>query len=131
MARNRKSSGQGAKRSGSNQFGHRFIEYDLTANDKEVLRTEYTEADFSYGLVEDLIGQGYKYSCSYSEASSCYICSLTDKREDSHFKSTSLSGRGASISQARMALLYRHFVVASEDWSIFDAGDRKSVEDFG
>lgn len=131
MATNRKSRGQGARRSSSNQFGHRFIEYDLTANDKEVLRSEYTESHFSYDLVEDLVMQGYKYSCTYSEANSCVICTLTDKRQDSHFQNTSLSGKGSNVRQARMALLYRHYVVAQEDWSILDQGGDKPVEDFG
>lgn len=131
MANNRKSNGQGAKRNSSNQHGHRFIEYDLTSNDKEVLRSEYTEQDFGYDLVDDLIGQGYKYSCSWSDASSCFIASLTDKRQDSHFSNTSLSGRGASVTQARMACLFRHYVVASEDWSILDTGGGKSLTDFG
>lgn len=131
MATDRKPGGRGAKRSSSNRFGHRFIEYDLTANDKEILRSEYSESDFGYGLVEDLVIQGYKYSCTHSEANSCYICTLTDRRADSHFENTSLSGKGGSISQARMALLYRHYVVAQEDWSILDQAGHKPFEDFG
>lgn len=131
MAKNSKSSGRGAKRSSSGPNGHRFIEYDLTSNDRQILRDEYSESDFGYDLVEDLIHQGYKYSCSFSEASSCFIATLTDKRKDSQFLRTSVSGRGATIAHSRMSLLYRHFVVAQEDWHILDSSGPTNIDDFG
>lgn len=131
MPNNRKDAGRGAKRSSTSLNGHRFIEYDLTANDKEVLRSEYSESDFSYDLIEDLVQQGYKFSLSYSEASSCYIATITDRRQDSQFNNTSLSGRGATIAHARIACLYRHFVVAQEDWNVFGSGSVPRLEDYG
>lgn len=130
-SKNSKGSAAGRKSNGRGFNAHRFIEYSLTTNDKEVLRAEYSESDFGYGLVEDLIAQGYKFSCSYSDASRCYITTLTDKREGGQFANTSLSGRGSTIANSRVACLYRHYVVAQEDWNIFGSDKDAEPDDFG
>lgn len=131
MAKNSPSSNPRSRPSSPRGNAHRFIEYALSPNDKEILRTEYSESDFGYDLVEDLVSQGYKFSLTYSDSVKSFICTVTDRREDSQFHNVSLSGRGSTIANARISLLYRHFVVAQTDWNILDSGGTKGGEDFG
>lgn len=101
----------------------RFVNYSLSASDRDELTALDCEIEFPHSTVEQLVMAGYKYSVSRDDKHSCYVASLTDRMAGSPFENACLTGRGESPANARSALLYRHFNVASEDWSAFGTSE--------
>lgn len=125
---NGKSKTKGGKQASEPPF--RFINYDLSKGDKDWLRAADCEAEFSAEMVEDLVREGYKFSLSLDARNQSFVASLTDRAEGSSFKNSCLTGRGASPSAARHALLYRHFHLAGGDWSYFGSAAPDEVDDY-
>lgn len=96
-----------------------WVNYDLTAEDKEWLADPKNVGELERFSVDDLIIEGFKYSLGRDARNSCYVASLTDKQEGTPFHNHCLTGRGATPVAARISLLYRHLVLAEGDWSFF------------
>lgn len=109
-----------AKKSGKTAFGdYSFIDYALSARDKEWLGAADLAKEFPLERVVDLVSVGYKFSLSPDFNNMSIVATLTDKQENSPTFKRILSGRGATTLDAWYSLAYRHFVVAKEDWTAF------------
>lgn len=113
----------GAKKNGTarDKPEFRFVNYDLTVQDKEWLANADTLAEFPSELIDDLVMEGYKFSLRLDERNQCCVASLTDVRVGSPFENSCLTGRGATPTAARVSVFYRHLVLARGDWSFFAA----------
>lgn len=109
----------------------RYITYDLTADDKEWLASADLEAEFPQSEIDALVASDYKFSLSFDARNHTFIATLTDKNPSSAWAGYSLSGRGATASDARFSLLYRHMVVAAGDWGRLSTGGGGSAPRFG
>lgn len=116
--------------SSNSQPPHRFLDIRLNERQKDDLRGYDLEEEFPRDMVDDLVRQGYKYSLSYDPKNDTYIASLTDRLPGSAFQSTTLTGRGSTAANAHAALLYRHFVVANEEWGNFPQSQDVPSPDF-
>lgn len=96
-----------------------FINYALTEADKARLPDfrAKVEADY-WGILDKLIGAGYKLSVthdSYAECEACYLSSSDEKNPNHGFI---LSGRAHSSEMAVIGCLYRHYIVFEELWPV-------------
>lgn len=109
---------KGSVNGGRSAFGgYKFLEVALSSLDKERLSALDGEAEFPYTGIAAFVEQGYKVSFSEDSRNNSFIASLTDNRQDSPFFKHILTGRGGTASHAWVALCYKHFVIAQEDWS--------------
>lgn len=119
-----KGSGGGSKSNGRSGLPKMvWINHDLTKDDKTRLTDKGLFGDLSGFDVGGLAEQGFKYSLSPDEKHDCYVASLTQKRQDDAYYNHCLVGRGSTPTNARVSLLYRHLVLAEEDWSFFGQGE--------
>lgn len=122
-------SNNGAKKNVSSNgrppFG--YINYELTVQDKEWLASSDVDAEFPPRLIDELVMEGYKFSLSFDERNSTCIASLTDRQVGGAFENQCLTGRGATPLNAIHSLLYRHLVVASGDWSVFNRVSKETA----
>lgn len=100
----------------------RFLNYSLNRKDIEWLEASDVDVDLPDTLVDELVTQGYKYSLSYDAGNVTYVAAVTDRSPDSAFQNVCLTGRGATPRDARVSLLYRHYVASAEDWAVLDSG---------
>lgn len=105
----------------------RFINYDLTGDDKLALEALDLDAEFPLTLPCDFAMEGYKYSLAHDARNHCFIASLTDRVEASAFENSCLTGRGATPLDAFHSLCYRHLVLAQGDWSFFGDGEAEDA----
>lgn len=96
--------------------GYKFLEVALSSTDKERLSALDGEAEFPLTGLGGLIEQGYKVSFSQDSRNQSYIASLTDNNPSSAFHKHILTGRGESATHAWVALCYKHFYLAAENW---------------
>lgn len=122
---------QEAKKNGARLSDFRFINYDLSSEDKEQLKSMDCAFEFTTEVVEGLVQEGYKYSLTYDPNNHSFIASLTDKSPGSDFINACLSGRGSSAANARYSLLYRHLVVSQGDWGVFGSLKNPESPEFG
>lgn len=109
----------------------RFINYSLDAAEQEDLRGMDLAVEYPESLLEDLMVAGYKFSMTYDQKNTGFICSMIDTSEDSPYWNCCISGRGSTLQNARASVLYRHLTVAQEIWGVLDKSDPKTSSDFG
>lgn len=100
-----------------------FIRCDL---DKDQLsRIKGQEADVLklFDIAETLVDNGYKFGFSHDTYNSCYQASLTCTNKENQNYGFCLTGRGPSLPQALMVLMFKHFEICGEAWPV--------NEDFG
>jgi len=114
-----------ADRSGSGKAANRaepkfgYINYELTAKDKERLEALIPEDEVTLEDIYGLVTSGYKFSLSEDEKHKRFVAALTDKSPDSAFWNQCLTGSGASAADATFALLYKHRYACDGDWANF------------
>lgn len=107
-----------------------FIDYNLTPMDKETLRGLIDEGDLYFEQLTHLVDAGYEVRLKIDENGGGVRAMLIDPDYDESPDFHILTGRGATSHGAIFSVLYRHFVVAQEDWStLVVAGN--DVPDFG
>jgi hypothetical protein len=109
----------------------RFLNYTLTKEDLDELRSLDLEAEFPRTLVDELVLEGYKFSLSHDARNATFVASITDRAPSSAFQNACLTGRGSTPATAWYSLAYRHFVLATDDWSFFGDGQDDTITDFG
>lgn len=119
----------GVKNAATPKFG--FINYRLSRDDVSALEALDCDAEFPYGLIDEFVLEGYKFSSSYDEKNQTCIASLTDRVSGSAYENKCLSGRGATPADAWHALCYRHLVLAQSDWAFFGSSDDSETPRYG
>lgn len=109
----------------------RFISHNFSTRQLEELEEFLAAGEFSQVDLGELVLQGYKFSLSFDDKNSCFIASLTDRQAGSPSENSCLTGRGSSALAAQYALFYRHFALASEDWTFFDQPRSDPGQKFG
>jgi hypothetical protein len=121
----------GKKEAKTNGAAFRFINHSLSAKDIEQLNSLDLGLEFPYGLLDELVMEGYKFSLSYDDKNATCVASITDRQQASAFYNCCLTGRGSTPAHAFAALLYRHLVLAETDWSFFGQPDVAGSPEFG
>jgi hypothetical protein len=105
------------------QPAFRFINIELTKEQKSDLKALVETGEFGYSALHDLHGNGFKVTLSSSDDGKRYTCSITDKSPNSAFWNACITASGSTPLNAVNALLYKHYVVANEDWANISVED--------
>lgn len=96
----------------------KYVNCELTSNQKQELRTAIHEGVVSDTQAFELLSEGYKLSCVSDDRNGCIIATLIDKRENSPYVNSCLSARGATASIALCTLYYKHHFVLKGNWAV-------------
>lgn len=95
-----------------------WIRCDLTKEHKEHLKQQKFDAKACLSAFERLCEDGYKLTFSRDEKNDCVGVFMTAPKDSQQPVQLCLSARGPTLTDAMMAILYKHFEVLSEDWSV-------------
>jgi hypothetical protein len=87
----------GKKEAKTNGASFRFINHSLSAKDIEQLNSLDLGLEFPYGLLDELVMEGYKFSLSYDDKNATCVASITDRQQASAFYNCCLTGRGSKM----------------------------------
>ena len=95
----------------------RFIECNLSSEDKQEIVAYIETGELAAELVERLVADGYQYGLKGDGKSDGYMATLIDRVSTSPFFGACLVGRGSTPASARCALLYKHIYKMQGDWA--------------
>lgn len=116
MSRSKNSGTKSAGAKSDRYGGYRFVNIQLSADDRRWLEAADLSIEFPLSAIVDLVAQGYKFSLSEDARNNSYLATLTDIREDSITSKHILSGRGRDGLMAWHSLAYRHFHLLRDGW---------------
>lgn len=110
-----------------------FVNYSLTAGDKEALKSGVVEYADAWDGVLDLVMRGYKASITYDDKNSSWVFSMTCQTTEEVNAGLTLSGRGGTLDGAVCSLWYRHENVMGGDWTKYVERQQEmwKADDFG
>ena len=120
--------GKSKGQSNAKSQGYKFINYRLSAQDERNLEAMDVAVEFPLTLALDLVAEGFKLSINSDPKNHSYVASLSDTNPSSAFYQHILTGRGSTPIDAWIALAYRHYVAAEQDWSnicVVDGSDSR------
>lgn len=106
-----------------------FINCQMASTERPKVTKFGENADKIWGLVEQLLNDGYKLSWSFDRSRGAYVASLTCKAVDDDNFNQTLSAWSSGWYDALVAVLYKHFVYLSAVWA--NALTVKSEDAFG
>lgn len=83
------------------------------------------------GYVSGLLLQGLKLSLAYDSENVCFIATFTGRGHPTSALRMSLSARAADERTATALLVYKHYVLAGQDWLQFTVKGDKRQWSFG
>lgn len=98
-----------------------FINHNMTVAEKKKF-DEWSTAiptDELFGLLDQIVDDGYVVSCKVDDYNHCYTCSLTCRNTNSENFGFVLSGRAPTPVNALYVSLFKHFVLLAGDWIAF------------
>lgn len=123
---------KGSSSNGSSSFGgHRFVNVQLSRDDKERLAEIASSGGYPIDLLGDLLSVGIKVSFSSDKQGHGSICSFTDTREGSPSAKCILTGRGTTPFDAWLSVCFKHYEMAKEDWRTLASLEESSGSRFG
>lgn len=118
------------KRKAKDEPAFRFINHDLTPEQKNDLAGYVESGEWDDDTVGGIVERGYSYKLSPDARGGGFRAHFIDLDPASADYNTCLSGRGSTPRNARSALLYRFVVLAPEGWGVLDGGGG-DVGEFG
>lgn len=106
----------------------RFIDHDLTVEEKDELRALDLDTELSPMMVFDLVDAGFTVKLAPDKKGGGVRCHLMDSDVDGSGDTFCLSGRGSQAVNAWYAVAFRHYVLAQEDWSVFLRENRTDTD---
>lgn len=109
-----------------------FVNIPVSDADKEKFGFWFTEAEpVMIDTLSELMWSGLKLSVVFDGENDCFIATLTGKpHPDVDFR-CAMSARHSSLPLALGLLLYKHFILADQDWSQFTQKGEKRKWNFG
>lgn len=104
-----------------------FVNIHMSEDDKRDFRLWQDQAVTEIGsLIGDVVRSGITLSLTYDAQNWCYVCSLTGSGWlNSGFRQT-LTSRGGTYQDSIELALYKHLVMAEEDWGQYKTNGFKS-----
>lgn len=97
-----------------------FIRCDLDKDSIERLKKTVLDVEKMMENVEPLVDQQYKFGFSRDSYNNCYQATLTCMNKENQNFGWVLTGRGPTLGQALLVLMYKHFEVTHEAWPVDD-----------
>jgi len=94
----------------------KWIDFTLTDEQQVHMKTELKDWKAISPLVEEMVGEGYKFSISFDAFNGCQACFITPGPNDIQNQGCILAGRGKSVFSAVRGAIYRHLFVFDKIW---------------
>lgn len=122
---------QGAKQNGAVKatWNTTFVDIPLTGYTWEQISEQWGVPEEVVELATSLLEDGYRLGFSYNPQNDAFICSVTCKAEESVNNGCTFTAFAGSWFEALVAALFKHYVVAQEQWR--SVGGSVSKASFG
>lgn len=107
-----------------------FINYDLNAKQQADLREMDIGFEYPCSLMMDMANEGYGVKVAPDPKRGGFRAHMTDASLGDGSVEYCLAGWGSTAEKAWASVMYRHLVVAEENWLEL-IGDQKGGSDFG
>lgn len=119
----------GAKQNGAVKatWNTTFVDIPLTGYTWENISEQWGVPDEVVELATGLLEDGYRLGFSYNPQNDAFICSVTCKAEESVNNGCTFTAFAGSWFEALEVALFKHFVVAQEQWRSVSSSGQKAV----
>lgn len=100
----------------------KFIRCELSDTHKNNLINLISSGELEPSQCYEVVAKGIKFSLTADDKNKCFIATFSNNIPNSNNKGCSLSARGKTAAIAMCALLYKHFILLSEDWLSNESG---------
>lgn len=121
--------GNGAASKTAQEGWTRFVDISLAGVTKDDISAEFGDIDAIGDAVDRLLRSGYRIGISFNGATNSYVASLTCRDAASSNAGCTVTSHAAGWWFVIQVMLYKHYVVAREDWT--KQGTDGAVEAFG
>lgn len=94
-----------------------YIEVRFDEDQKKLFKKWASEFSDLASSIDKQVEAGYRFSLSWDDYNSAYMCSITTKDSQSVNAGWVLVGRGKDVFSALLQAYYKHVVVTQENWT--------------
>lgn len=105
-----------------------WLNVDLSKEDKVELAAYIEDGEFDLASLAAIVDEGFRLTLGYSTRANAFVASLFDNDKESATFNHALSGMGSTAQNAMHAILYKHAVKLSGDWT--NALNAASAEEY-
>jgi len=93
-----------------------FVDIPLAGHSWEGIAGTWDTPEELYEIAATILEEGYRLGFSYNAANDSFICSVTCKAEESVNNGKTFTAFAGSWYEALQTALYKHYVVAEQNW---------------
>ena len=99
-----------------NKSDVKWIDFTMTDEQQAHMKSELKDWKAIAPLLEEMIGEGYKFSIQWDAFNACQACYITPGPNDAQNAKCVLAGRGKSAFSAVRGAIYRHLFIFDKVW---------------
>lgn len=104
-----------------------FLNVSLSEAEKEEFHVWHAENEKHVpGYLDELVGEGMKYSCAYDRENECYITTFTGALMDGANVRCATTSRAGTWAMADALAVWKHFIYMKQDYTTLRPNGRKN-----